>query len=75
MEATEKQKLDLTLTLIRKVVGCKEAKRKKMAYYKESFELGRFKNISWEKICSFDFEKEVRDYQMKLDGMIRNDWK
>ena len=65
---TNQQKLDFALARIKAVKGNVAAKRDRIKYYTESLkDSAKWDQITFEKLESFDFEKEVVNRQKAID--------
>jgi hypothetical protein len=65
---TNQEKLDFALARIKAVKGNIAAKRDRIKYYTESLkDSAKWDQITFEKLESFDFEKEVINRQKAID--------
>jgi hypothetical protein len=65
---TNQEKLNFALDRIKAVKGNLAAKRDRIKYYKESLkDSKKWDQITFEKLESFDFEKEVINRQKAID--------
>jgi dGTP triphosphohydrolase len=65
---TNQEKLDFALAKIKAIKGNVAAKRDRIKYYTESLkDSAKWDQITFEKLESFDFEKEVINRQKAID--------